>query len=353
MGVSGLADDPSYYGLGVAVGGIELSPLEVATLYATLARGGTFAPLRLLAGGARPRAGDPVLSPASTYLTRRALARRGRPGFGQRKSLVNLSQTIHWKTGTSSGRRDAWAVGSGSRYTVAVWLGNLDNSSSAYLVGADAAGPLFFDLVEAVHSGEAEPPEELPKDLVKVAVCAYSGFPTGAACEVEKKVLAKVAQVPPATCPYHRSFEVVSESGLAVGPGCREGKITERRSYLVWPASIRRWLARRAGGLPNPPAWADGCAPRSLGDAPEIIHPPSGHVALLMPGMEPEKQQVPLVAEASDGEVLEWFVDGRFIGRAPAEERLWWTPQLGRHQIVASTAGGRLARRSLEVRMRR
>ena len=152
MGVSGLAEDPGFYGLSVAVGGIELTPLEVATLYATLARGGTYQPLQL-GGGGDSVPGDPVLSTASTYLTRSALGRRGRPGFGQRRAVAELSEAIHWKTGTSSGRRDAWAVGSGSRYTVAVWLGNLDNSSSAYLVGSDAAGPLFFDLIESVHRG--------------------------------------------------------------------------------------------------------------------------------------------------------------------------------------------------------
>jgi len=352
MGVSGLAEDPGFYGLSVAVGGIELTPLEVATLYATLARGGTYQPLQLGAGEDRGP-GDPVLSPASTYLTRRALGRRGRPGFGQRRAVTQLSEAIHWKTGTSSGRRDAWAVGSGSRYTVAVWLGNLDNSSSAYLVGSDAAGPLFFDLIESVHRGAAEPVVGRPADLVEVAVCAYSGHHPGPACDDQETVLAKIEEVPMVPCPYHRSFEVDVETGLAVGPGCREGRVTERRSRLVWPSSIRRWLEHRAGGLPSPPAWTEGCAPSEAGGGPKIVHPPVGHVALLMPGMEPSRQQVPLVAEASDGAALDWFVDGRFVGHAGASQRLWWTPEPGRHLIVAADASGRVGRRSLEVKLRR
>jgi len=367
MGVSGLVSDPEFYGLSVAVGGIELTPLEVATLYATLARGGIYEPLRSglesaapqpeviqsETRGAAPEQGDPVFSPGASYLTRATLGRRGRPGFGQRKAVAALPEEIHWKTGTSSGRRDAWAVGSGSQYTVAVWLGNLDNASSAYLVGADAAGPLFFDLIEAVHRGELSSAPKQPLDLSEVAVCSYSGHLPGPACSEREMVLAREAAVPTSVCPYHRSFEVDVESGLAVSPGCRVGRPTERRSHLVWPASIRRWLEHRAGGLPAPPKWAEGCSRPAGREGPQIVHPPAGHVALLMPGMDPSRQQLPLVAEAGGGEELDWFVDGQFIGQAPAAERLWWTPSPGQHQIVASDQSGRLARRSLEVRLRR
>lgn len=368
MGVDGLASDPEFYGLSVAVGGIEITPLEVATMYATLARGGIYEPLKIgfesaaqqVGAGeqkgreaATDRGGDPVLSPGASYLTRGALGRRGRPGFGQRKAVAVLSEEIHWKTGTSSGRRDAWAVGSGSQYTVAVWLGNLDNSPSAYLVGADAAGPLFFDLVEAVHRGEPSSSPSQPLDLTEIAVCEYSGHLPGPACSERKRVLAREAGVPTSICPYHRSFEVDVESGLAVSPGCRVGRETERRSHLVWPASIRRWLEHRAGGLPTPPEWAEGCSRPAGQGAPQIVHPPAGHVALLMPGMELSRQQLPLVAEAGGGEALDWFVDGQFIGQAAADQRLWWTPSPGQHLIVASDQSGRLARRLLEVRLRR
>lgn len=353
MGAVELVDDPGYYGLSVAVGGIELRPLEVAVLYATLARGGVYQPLQIVGGTPEQEEGDAVFSEASAYLTRRALARRDRPGFGSRSEIANLRETIHWKTGTSSGRRDAWAVGSGSRFTVAVWLGNLDNSSTAHLVGSDAAGPLFFDLVEAVHRNTSAVADHRPNDLVEVRVCSYSGHPPGDGCEVHKQVLARVDKVPTTICPYHRRIEVDVETGLAVGAGCREGRRTELRSYLTWPSSIHRWLQRRSGALPSPPDWSPDCTLPSETSAPTIIHPPVGHVALLMPGMEADRQQVPLVAEARDGTVLDWFVDGRFIGRASAEERIWWTPTPGKHQIVASDARGRIARRGLEVRVRR
>lgn len=354
MGVTGLETAPGWYGLSVAVGGVELTPLEVAGLYATLARGGHFEPITLVpAAGPRRAAGDPVISEGASYLARRALARRDRPGFLQRKDLASVREKIHWKTGTSSGRRDAWAVGSGSRYTVAVWLGNLDNSSSAHLVGSDAAGPLFFDLVEAMHRGASPLGDHAPADLGEIEVCSYSGHPPGEACEGRRRVLAKAAHVPASTCPYHRKVELDVTTGLAVGPGCREGRETTEESVLIWPASIRRWLERSRGGLPAPPSWAEGCEAPDDGRPPRIVHPPSGHVALLVPGMDPSAQQVPLVAEAPDGEQLEWFVDGQFIGRAGAAERLWWTPKPGHHQILVNDPRGRRARRSLEVRLRR
>jgi penicillin-binding protein 1C len=349
-GLRHLASDPGHYGLSAAIGALEVSPLEMAGLYAALAAEGHYRPLRLLAAeSAAPS--RPLVSPGAAYLTRSALSRRDRPDFPERRRFTGAPAAVHWKTGTSYGHRDAWAVGSGARATAVVWLGNLDNAPAVDLVGAEAAGPLLFDLLQAVDSGPALPaPEQAPPDLKAVEVCAYSGHLPTAACPSRRDALAPRRRVPPQRCPFHRQVDVDLATGLALHPGCHQGRRWETRTFLAWPAPVRRFVLERHRLLPEVPALAPGCVGTGEGERLAILSPPPGQVLLLLPGVPPSSQEVPLEAEGSPGGLLSWFVGGRFLGRAAPDERLWWTPSPGRHEVVVMDEAGALARRVVEVR---
>lgn len=323
MGVISPRTDPGHYGLSLIAGGIEVSPLEIAGLYATLAEGGRYRPLRLLQD-------DPVRPPVkifgegAAYLTRQALSMKDRPDFPQRRRWSGAPPEVHWKTGTSFGLRDAWAVGSNPRYTVAVWLGNVDNRGSAELVGSEAAGPLLFDVLEALADRRrVAQPEPPPADLVWVEVCAHSGYLPGPGCETHTKTLAPIHAVPTTPCPYHR----------ADCPG-----------FLVYPSNVARWMAENGRPVPAPPPGCD-----LAGSPVEIVRPAGGEVVVLLPGVSAAEQEIPLEAETR-AETVSWFVDGELLSTVPARERLYWTPTPGKHEVVAVADGGAKARRSLEVR---
>ncbi len=351
MGAASLRHKPGFYGLSAAIGAMEVTPLEIAGLYAALAEDGSYRPLAWLKS-AQEDGGVAMLSPGAAYLTRRALARRDRPDFPQRRRFSGAPARVHWKTGTSYGYRDAWAVGSGPRHTAAVWLGNFDMSPSVDLVGSEAAGPLLFDLLEAVADRSAPPrPRPRPRDLKEIEVCAYSGHLPTAACGERRKALALRARVPTQRCPYHVAVDVDLDTGLAVNPSCRGGRRWETRSFLVWPASIRRYLTQRHRWLPQPPTLAPDCQPVDQRRAPEILSPPAGQVLVLIPGVEAADQEVPLAADGdAAGSRLSWFVDGEFLGSVDEAEQLWWTPSPGRHQILVMDESGLSAERVLEVR---
>ena len=388
-----LKGEPGFYGLSAAIGAVDVTPLEMAGLYAALAEDGRWRPLRVVRSrgpetdGAQsaPYAERPLaspehrlvaavtgtgpdvrrvrsahhpdddelphlVSPAAAWLTRRTLARRDRPDFPERRKWSGAPAHVHWKTGTSYGHRDAWAVGSGSRYTAAVWLGNFDNTGAFDLVGADAAGPILFDLLETMEPRRLPPPHAAPAGLEWLNVCAYSGYLPGAACPTRKRVLAVRTAVPTRRCPYHVAVDVDLASGLALQPGCRGDRRWETRSYVTWPASLRRWLGERHRWLPEPPPLASGCeAPPEPGEL-RILSPPQGQVLVLLPGVPAGRQEVPLQAEVGGGAALSWFVDGEYLGSAPADERLWWQPVAGRHRIVVVDGAGRTATRELHVR---
>lgn len=138
------ADDPDRYGLTLAVGGAEASPLEVAGAFATLARGGRHLPPRLTAdSSARPRR---LLSPAACDQAMQALADANRT---RSVSPAAARLGAAWKTGTSSDQRDAWCAAATARYTVVVWIGAVASNGDAALVGAEAAAPLALAVLVA------------------------------------------------------------------------------------------------------------------------------------------------------------------------------------------------------------
>jgi len=345
MGARSLVDTPGHYGLSLIAGGIELTPLELAEMYWTLAEGGTHRAIGLRPGREAPALS--VLSPGATWLTARTLSRRDRPDFPGRARVTATPRSVWWKTGTSFGNRDAWSIGSGERYVVAVWLGNPDNRSSPWLVGAQAAGPILFDLLEALEDDHGDPTPP-PDDLSPVEVCALSGHLPNEHCPRRIGVPAP-QRVPPQRCPHHQAVDIDVETGLRVTPGCRGDRAVRTEVYVLWPPEVRRWLSDQRLTAGIAPPLAPGCAPTAAGGAPQIRSPRAGEVAMLIPGLPADQQELAFEADAADGD-LSWFVDGRLLATAPAGERVWWIPAPGSHRIVVTDQAGRSDRRVLVVR---
>ena len=350
-GVAPQRAQPGEYGLSLIVGGIEVTPLELAGLYATLAEDGAYQPLRLAATDARP-APSPIFAAGSAYLTREALSLKDRPDFPRVRAAQGLPPAIHWKTGTSFGFRDAWSAGSGPRYTAVVWTGNVDGKSSADLVGSEAAGPLLFDILEGLSDHRVPPLPAPPDDLAEIEVCAYSGHIPTDACDHRVKVLARRSAVPTAPCPFHQAYDVDRETGRAALPTCRRpDRIYDRKSFVVLPSAVTAWLAERARAIPETPTFDDGCADTTSAP-PIMLSPGEGQVVSLLPGVPPERQRVPLTV-STRAAMVSWFVDGALLGTVAARERVLWTPELGHHELVVADDAGRKARRVVDVQLAR
>lgn len=347
MGITGALAIPGTYGLSMIVGGIELTPLEVAGLYATLAEDGGYAPLRLVVDDL-PSAPVPIFAPGAAYLTRQALSERDRPDFPRRREISELPAEIHWKTGTSFGFRDAWAVGSDRHYTTVVWTGNVDNKPSAELVGSEAAGPLLFDVLEGLAARRKPRLETAPADLVDIEVCAFSGQIATDACTDRVKVPALLHAVPTTPCPYHHAYEVDRETGHAVLPACRRSDHDyDRKTFVVFPSSVTSWLTERHRSVPEAPVFDEAC----VADAgpPIMVTPSEGQVITLIPGMAAKLQSIPFTVTTRASSVS-WFVDGALVGTVAASDRVYWTPSPGKHVIVVADASGRKTHRAVEVR---
>jgi penicillin-binding protein 1C len=316
-------------------------------MYAALAHDGDFRDVHLLRGGWER---IPIVSAGAAWLTRRALRKRDRPGFDRRRINPDAAR-IWWKTGTSYGHRDAWAAGGGPHFTAVAWMGNLDHRRSAALVGAGRAGPLLFDVLEAIEYDDDGLRDRRPDDLAEVEVCAYSGRLPDAACDHTTTVWAPRSRVPTEHCPYHVRVAIDDETGEALAPACRAGREYTEKSFVVWPATVRRFMTDRRRAGPRVPPLAEGCGEYASQKPPKIVSPPRDQTLVLMPDVSPTDQEIPLEAESDfAGAQLSWFVNGEFLGSSDADGRVWWTPSPGTHELVVTDAAGHAARRVVEVR---
>ncbi len=348
---------PGHYGLGIAVGGVEATPLEVTGLYATLARQGEYTPLRWLMPddtSSQTTYSPRLWSEGAGWLVNEVLSRRERPDLPWRADLPQENWTIHWKTGTSNKHRDAWSVGYGGDLVVTVWLGNMSNASAEALVGARTAAPLMFDVLEAALPPrlEQDPPPE--SALTTIEVCQYSGHLAGAACPTRHEVKAPVEGVPTKPCPYHRHIDVLASTGEMTRKACQGTREVVKRSVLTFDAELLPYVSAQENQATQLPEWAPGCAPQSAAHAPELVSPERGQRFLLIPGIPAERQRVKLVATSQVASTqLSWFMDGEFLGTTRSQEELWWVPEEGEHELVVMDDTGRAATRPVVVERRR
>ncbi len=343
---------PENHGLSYAVGGIDATVMDVATMYSALARRGDARAIHYLNGGRNEAGTTPMpgaFTPEAAYLVRQILQRRDRPDFPGRSFLRGQPSPHAWKTGTSMGFRDAWTAGFGPEHVVVVWAGNLDYRPGRNLVGELAAAPLFFDIIEAiepVERGHYEPP---PAGLESVEVCSFSGhLPTGA-CAHTETVSMPIKSIATEPCPYHVHIDVDEDSGEAVTPACRGDRVVETRAFVELPSSVRRFFDVAGDAGSTPPEYARECRSRRSGSGPRVVSPPGDTTITLMGGVPKSAQKVPLEAVSSGHGRLNWFVDGRFVGRVDSGQRLWWEPRVGEHEFVVTDGHGRSQRRIVNV----
>ncbi len=337
-------------GLTAALGGVELSPLELTQLYMSIPNGGRMTGLKIVKKPNHQMRSVKAYSRQSAYLTAVALKTDGRPELADGAQIKSISGPFHWKTGTSFGYRDAWAAGSTGRFTTVVWLGNYDRTPSRHLVGRTAAGPLLFDILSPLmdHTQRAN---SQPPGLESITVCAATGFPKHKGCMGDAKGI-KISGVPLLKeDPYLRTRLVDQKTGRLANVTCRSPNALVEKAFFYPTNVLMPHLAARYLGLPRQPKLADGCSYGGNTDPVSIISPQRGSELLFIDGLGRDRQQVRFRAEYPDHDAkLDWFINGVHIASRQASEAVWWPPKRGQHEALVLAPNGRRYRRTLRVR---
>lgn len=355
IGFNSIDRSADHYGLSLIVGGAESSLWEIAGAYASMGRillthgqtgvGQRTNPVHppLILGSERTR--DTTLrtplSAASVYATISALQQVRRPDEEAGWRSFSDQQHISWKTGTSFGHRDAWAIGLNDRWLVAVWAGNATGEGRPGLTGTLVAAPLLFDLFRLLPRGDGfEPPYD---DMVRRPVCRVSGFLSNPDCEQVDSVWIQAAGVRTRTCPYHRVVNLSADGRSRVPFG--EGAAT------VWfslPPGMERYYA------PTHPAYEPLPPSRSgaeVDEVPmEVLYPDRGGKVLIPIGLDGTrgKAVVELAHRDPDARV-HWDLDGAYLLTTTGTHQHAVEAEDGPHTLTFTDDHGAVLRHSFVV----
>ncbi len=349
-GVTTLTEPSHHYGLALILGGAEVSLLDLTNLYAGLAAGGRFRPYRLLATDPQVE-GAALLDAGTAFIVTEILSRLRRPELPAVWEWSRDLPKVAWKTGTSYGHRDAWSVGYTPRYTVGVWLGNMDGKGAPALVGAEVAAPLLFNLFTMLAANKTQRWFLRPPQVETRRVCSVSGGPATPFCPSTREEFYVPGRSPVAPCRLHQIVLVDKKTGYRLCSHCKLGRDYTERVVAHWPAEIAVWLEKNGYPLDDIPEHLPGCSRPAAGEAPVIRSPQPRAEYRLRKGVPARFQQILLDASVSNQtKTIYWFVDGEMIFQGPPTERVFLTPVPGTHTLLCMDDEGRASEVEITVR---
>lgn len=273
-GLASLDRDPDYYGLGLTLGAGEVTLLELANAYATIASGGVYKPpVVVFKENDGLKEEKRVFTPQSAYMVAHILSddHARAAGFG-RNSLLDLPFPAAAKTGTSKNFRDNWTVGFTSSYVVAVWAGNFDARPMGRVSGISGAGPLWRKVMRLAASYYPTTEFKRPEGLTTIDICTQTGLRAAPGCPHTKKELFQDENLPSGYCLLHNSDE--NQTGAQVSMRVNP-RLSAEKDVKV-----------------------------------KILNPQSGERYLYDPGIDPEYQKLLLQAVAPGHiDAVKWFVN--------------------------------------------
>lgn len=332
----------AYYGIPLILGGGETTLYEITNVYASFMN----------------RALDEESAtsfPASvgvSYITLKTLSEGNRPLDEAQWQRYANSKRIAWKTGTSSGNRDAWCIGTTPEYTVGVWVGNAEGNGTINLTSATTAAPVLFDIFSILPSTSF--PQEPVMNLKHVKICAKSGYLAGPDCTSIKMIQKPEGAPMSAACPYCRTVTLTHDKKFQATQEdlINEYKNTEliKEKYFVLPTWLERWYVKQDVSylkLPSFVPWHKGTDTKSF----EIVFPEEN--AIIIIPIEITGKQGAVVFEAAakkSNSILYWDIDGEFIGQTQYIHSKEVSPPSGKHTLTITDNTGTIQRRNFFVK---
>lgn len=327
-GMTTLTREPSVYGLSLILGGAEGTLGDIATIYAKMAA--------WYQGEDWVTKTFPFYDRTAVYDTFDALKEVNRPDEMDWRMISSVHR-VAWKTGTSYGFRDAWAVGVTPDYAVGVWAGNAQGQGSAGLVGARTAGPVLFDVFNLLPPSDwfAEPSEG---EYIEAEVCHLSGQLAGVHCDSTDIVRLPLNALRSEPCPYHKPVTVSSDGRWRTDPSDPDAR--EISLFLLPPSMEWYYRSKHPEYVPLPPArpgtgYSDSYVPM------EFIYPEPGSVISIPRQLDGSVKGLVfnLAHTHPDTEVF-WHLDDHYEGSTRFLHQLRLLPAPGKHTVTVVDTDG-------------
>lgn len=370
LGMTTLRFSEDHYGASLILGGAEGSLWDLSGMYASLARmlshyrsyNGRYdrsdihpltpypieekKPIRSVTD--TRLADESLLSYASLWFMFEAMSGLNRPEEEADWQQFSSMKQVAWKTGTSYGGRDAWAIGVTPRYVVGVWVGNATGEGRSGLTGVGYAAPILFDIYSLLPD---VPWFDQPYDeLEEVAVCRQSGHKASAICDEVDTVYIPRTGIATAVCPYHRIVHLSQDGQYRVNSSCESVSRMQERSWFVLPPAQAYYYKNYHVEYQALPPLKPGCEEDQSRQI-AILYPEHQTVLYLPKGFSGEREKVVLRAtHARSDATLYWHLDDVYLGETRQIHQMACLVEPGNHILTLLDEDGNRRSILFEVR---
>ncbi|MEM1323115.1 MAG: penicillin-binding protein 1C [Bacteroidota bacterium] len=356
LGFTSFNKPPEHYGLSIILGGGEASLWEITSAYASMGRSlrhfypydgrydkNDFRMADYSYQAAPPKVDRQALDPqplqlsaAASWLAFRAMQKVERPNSQGEWQYFRSSQRIAWKTGTSFGFRDAWAVGLTADYAVGVWVGNADGEGRPGLVGVQAAAPVLFDVFAQLPSGDwFEQPFD---EMRRIPVCKQSGYRALALCEADSLWVAE-AGLKVGACPFHKLVHLDATEQWQVNSDCEAPSTMVHRPWFVLPAVEEHYYKSQDPNYEPLPPFRPDCRGSLLAGEDrqpmQFIYPTQSTKIMVPVDLNGQRSKTVFkIAHRDPATKVHWHLDEEYVGSTQHFHHLELDPPEGQHWLT-------------------
>ena len=354
---------PNHYGLSLILGGAESNLWDLTKTYAGLTstvnyftthsakyRTNEFTELNWTLGKEMDFGKESYdkknLGAGSIWLTYNAMKEVNRPEGDEAWKFYDSSLEIAWKTGTSFGNRDGWAIGTNSRYVVGVWVGNASGEGRPSLTGVGSAAPILFDVFNLLPRKKwfATPYD----DLEEAEVCQLSGHIAGENCpKIKQWIPLKSKQT--TVCPYHKMIHLDASQQFQVNSNCEDvDKMVTKPWFVLPPVMELYYKTKHIDYVSLPPFRADCLGASSY--TMDFIYPKENGKVYLTKNFNGEIQPFVLkVAHSDERAKLFWYLNDKFLGTTQTFHEMSVEAKTGKYYITVTDEAGNEISRRIEI----
>lgn len=353
FGFTTFTKSPKYYGLSLIVGGGEVKVWELARAYRNMAYRVVHADEKSFSqeiqylNNENPEKEKFPVSPQAGYLTLDALQNVVRPD-SEAGWQVYSSKNIAWKTGTSHGFKDAWAVGVTPQYAVAVWVGNADGEGRPGIIGVKAAAPVMFDVFNRLSLTKRFRQPKI--GWTEVKTCKESGYLLSPNCSHYVKQIVPKSGNNAEVCPFHKKINLDKSGTFRVNNECYPVDEMVSKSWFVLPTIQAYYYAKVHPYYKSLPPYLENCNASVSERSFDFIYPKNFTKIFLPVDFSGDKQPVVFeIAYSKSEKKLFWHLDGKFIGTTQTIHKMPLIPEPGKHTIVISDTEGNRIEKSFTI----
>lgn len=346
-----------HYGLSLILGGSEVTMWDLAKSYLGMAR--TLNHFNEYQGKYNPHDYDKpiyaktekkkiiedevelnsVLDHGAIWATFNAMEEVMRPGDEGLWEQFSSSQRVAWKTGTSFGFRDAWAIGLTPNYVVCVWVGNADGEGRPGLTGIEVAAPVLFDIFKQLPNSKWF--KTPTTKLQKLVVCKQSGYKASEYCTDKITELIPFAGEKTATCPYHKLIHLNAAGTFRVNDNCESVAQMQHIKWFILPPSMEYYYKIKNSDYKTLPPFKSGCEDAGGNTAMDMIYPKNNAVVYIPVELNGNRGKVVLnAAHRNQNAKIYWHIDNEYVGSTQSFHQLAISPSSGKHTLTLVDENG-------------